>query len=129
MINITRHPDKIMAAVSAPTSEYFMVVDIKTGKPQHFSINHFRKEALGEFMDADAKEGLPAGVFDRATALYLLGQSAVSAYIDAEESFGSGGGDILDFMEYNTGFVLIPVAGSCLPIPSSLNEENENKND
>lgn len=119
MINVTRHPDKIMAAVQAPASGYFMVVDIKTGRPQHFSVNIHRKESLGEFInsDSDDLDYLPAGIFDRETALYLIGQSAISAFIDVEASI-SDGNDVKRYLDYNPGFILIPVSGSCLPVPS-----------
>lgn len=109
-----------MAAVSAPHTEYFLVVNAMTGIPQHFSVNMHRKEALGEFMDASCEKlsYLPAGVYDRETALYLIGQSAISTFIDADNMIKDGepvhNGDTMP-----RGYLLIPVSGVCLPIHSS----------
>ena len=118
MINVTKHPDKVIAAISAPFSQYFIVVDSETGQPQHFFWNAHRTESLGEFMPSE--EGEPITICDRETALYLIGQSAVSSFLNFDVSTTEG-----QFMKAykSPGYHLLPVHGSMFTRSSTLNPE------
>ena len=106
-----------MAAAGAPFSQYFIIVDSENLQPQHFSWNTHRTESLGEFMPSE--EGEPITVVDRETALYLIGQSAISNFLDWEVLMKEG-----TKKEYKTpGYYLYPVHGSMFTRSSTLNPE------
>lgn len=85
MQSLLNVPEKVKEAIYGPSPdrELFIVIDMRSGRPQYFcpsSEDEVEKVGFGCFMDAafEPDEEAPAGVYDRETALYLIAQTAIN---------------------------------------------------
>lgn len=66
-------------------SQYYIVVDAATNEPQYFDF-YDNPDYLGSFIPADEKqmEHNPVCIFDKETALFLIGQHAIHVTVSED---------------------------------------------
>lgn len=121
MENFLFPPEKVKGALfdyqkdleKSYTMHYFIVINAQTGRPQNFakvfSDHNIPSLGLGGFMDAqlDIDELAPVEIYDRETALYLIGQDAIQRSLCPDR--------LRDEVNDSPIFRLVPVFGAMIP--------------
>lgn len=128
MENFLFPPEKVKGALfdyhkdseKSYTMHFFLVINAQTGRPQNFAKvfddNNIPTLGLGGFMDAylEVDELAPVEIYDRETALYLIGQDAIHRSLCPDR--------FRDEVNDAPIFRLVPVFGAMIPYCVTLKD-------
>lgn len=105
---LTKHPKKVRDAMRyQKLTGYYLIINTRSGLPQYFAeFIYHNDECLGKLVDAESDRS-PAGIYDKETSLYYIGQTAI---------YNTLSGEVVD------NYILIPVIGHPISSPSTASK-------